>query len=117
MSLVGHDLPKSSASVPRPLSAAVQAAEATARSPMSGGRRAGRSLAHYRNTQQALELGQRALRAAVQDGGHPHRLRALAVLAQVVHEDALLRRDSDPLGAKAEDLGLGLVEPDLAGDH
>ena len=66
--------------------------------------------------QQALELGQRALRAPVQHRGHADRLGALAVLAQVVDEDALLGRDARALGAQEEDLGLGLVQPDLGGD-
>src|SRR5919201_1935901 len=69
------------------------------------------------DSKKSLELGQRPLRAAVKDRGHPDGLRALAVLAQVVHEHALLGRDPEPLSAQLEDLGLRLVEPDLTRDH
>src|SRR5437588_5780168 len=69
------------------------------------------------DAEQALELGQRSLCAAVEDRRHAHRLGALAVLAQVVHEDTLLRRNAESLGAEVEDLRLGLVHADLARDH
>ena len=47
---------------------------------------------------------------------HPDRLGAGAVLAQVVDEDAVGGRQADALGAEQEDLRLGLVHADLAGD-
>ena len=53
----------------------------------------------------------------MQHGGHPDRLGAGAVLAQVVHEHALLRRRARPLGAEHEDLRLRLVHADVARDH
>ena len=48
---------------------------------------------------------------------HPNRLSALAVLAQVVHEHALLGRQAHTLGAQPEDLGLWLVDDLVARDH
>ena len=53
----------------------------------------------------------------MQDRRHPHGLGPGAVLAQVVHEHAFLGDQADALRGQAEDLGLGLVQPDLAGDH
>src|SRR5205085_7421423 len=73
-------------------------------------------LAAQLDAQQALELVERGVRAAVEDRGHSHGLRRLAVLAQVVDEDAIVRWDPDPLGSQAEDLRLRLVQADLAGD-
>ena len=54
---------------------------------------------------------------AVQDRRHPDRLGAGAVLAQVVDEDGVARLDAEPLAGEQVDLGLRLVEADVAGDH
>src|SRR4051794_22110410 len=68
-------------------------------------------------SEQPLELRQRRLGPAVEHGRHSDGLGPLAVLAQVVDEDALPRRQPDALRAHPEDLGLRLVQADLAGDH
>src|SRR3954451_3658838 len=67
--------------------------------------------------EQTLELRQRRLGPAMEHGRHPHGLGALAVLAQVVDEHAFLRWQPDALRAHPEDLGLRLVQADLARDH
>ena len=54
---------------------------------------------------------------AVQDAAHPDRLGAGDVLAQVVDEDAVRGRHAEALGAELVDLGLWLVQADIAGDH
>jgi aminoglycoside phosphotransferase (APT) family kinase protein len=53
----------------------------------------------------------------VEDRGHPDRLGAFAVLAQIVDEDRLARLDREPLAGERVDLRLRLVQADLAGDH
>src|SRR4051794_30449325 len=54
--------------------------------------------------EQLLELLEGPLGPSVEDGCHPHRLGARAVLAQVVDKDAVARLYADPLGSELEDL-------------
>ena len=53
----------------------------------------------------------------MQQAGHPDRLGAGDVLAQVVDEHALARLDGEPLAGEQVDLGLRLVQADVARDH
>ena len=52
----------------------------------------------------------------MQHSGHPDRLRALDVLAQVVDEDAVLRLEAEPLSGEPVDLRLRLVQADFGRD-
>src|SRR5262249_32881878 len=91
--------------------------ERLARLPWVGGRGAGRGgrgadsrrrLGRGRQLE-ACQLGQlrnRLLRFAMADRRHSHRLGAIAVLLEVIHEEALLGRELEPLGGEAVDLGL-----------
>ena len=67
--------------------------------------------------EQSLEPRDRLGAVAVEDRGHPDRLGAGAVLAQVVDEDRGGGLDREPLAGEQVDLRLGLVQADLAGDH
>jgi hypothetical protein len=53
----------------------------------------------------------------MQHRGHPDRLGAGAVLAQVIDEHAVLGVDAEPLSRQQVDLRLRLVKADLGGDH
>ena len=70
-----------------------------------------------RDAEQLLQLGDRLLGVDVVDGRHPERPCRLEVAGQVVHEDAVLRRQPDALRAQRVDRRVGLAHALLAGDH
>src|SRR5688572_12240482 len=67
--------------------------------------------------EQLLQLRDRLLGIAVKERGHPDRLGALAVLAQIVDEHRLGGLDLEPLAGEQVDLRLRLMQADRARDH
>src|SRR5699024_4948063 len=91
-------------------------AAGTTRSSAQSSRRSCTSPLGELDPERLLHRRDRLVDVAVEDPEHPARLGAGDVLAQVVDEDAVGRLEAETLGAEAVDLGLGLVEADVAGD-